>query len=519
VCSGDTISLTAKRCKLCGQRFTNDAAFCPFDGEPLELAPEGSNLADPLIGKVIDGRYDVLESLGEGGMGTVYRVRHRALQRPLAMKVLRRDLAREKELGSRFIQEARTAATINHPNVVQITDFGNLPDGIPYFVMEFLDGEPLSAMVRHGGPLPAARAVRILVQIAAGVGAAHRAGIVHRDLKPDNVFVSHDPNGQDVVKLLDFGVAKVAGAAKLTRTGMVFGSPHYMSPEQASGQPVDHRADIYALGVVMYELFTGHVPFEADTFMGVLTKHMFVAPEPFVAKIGHSKELGALEDITLRCLEKKPEDRYATAEDLIAEVEEVVQIGSGDQLDVRPSRIDFRSRPSRDFRLADELELPATDEVNVLRALRSKQDMRYRWAILAVGVAGLLLACAIVVLVLVVARAPEPSVASSADVEVVAVPAVVAIASPSVVVDAGPALPVDTRKDAGGDGGDGESGEAALPPKQPPKPSTKRPPIGGRPPATVATSESDPPPTPTAPPKPTTKPPSTASEILNPWAN
>ncbi len=511
--SGDTVTLKAKRCKLCGQRFTNDAAFCPFDGEPLEIAPDTSSLADPLLGKVIDGRYDVLESLGEGGMGTVYRVRHRALQRPLAMKVLRRDLAREKDLGSRFIQEARTAATINHPNVVQITDFGNLPDGIPYFVMEFLDGEPLSTMVRNGGPLPAARAVRILVQIAAGVGAAHRAGIVHRDLKPDNIFVSQDPNGQDTVKLLDFGVAKVAGAAKLTRTGMVFGSPHYMSPEQASGQPVDHRADIYALGVVMYELFTGHVPFEADTFMGVLTKHMFVAPEPFVAKIGHSKELGALEDITLRCLEKKPEDRYATAEDLIAEVEEVVQVGSGDQLDVRPSRVDFRSRPSRDFRLADELELPATDEVNVLRALRSKQDMRYRWAILAVGIAGMLLACAIVVLVLVVFRAPDPK-ASAVDVEVVPPPVALATASASDVVDAAPApAPVDTTKDAGG-----EVEVAAPPPERPPKPPAKRPPVVATPPPAVATSDPGSP-APTATPKPTTKPPSTGSEIVNPWGN
>jgi eukaryotic-like serine/threonine-protein kinase len=499
---GDTIALTAKRCKLCGQRFTNDAAFCPFDGEPLEDAPNAlAQPEDPLIGKILDGRYEVQSSLGEGGMGTVYQVQHRALQRPFAMKVLRRDLAREAELCTRFIQEARTAATINHPNVIQITDFGNLPEGTPYFVMEYLDGQPLSSLIKNGGPLPAARAVRLLIQVAAGIGAAHQAGIVHRDLKPDNIFVLAGAQSEDLVKLLDFGVAKVAGSAKLTRTGMVFGSPHYMSPEQASGQPVDHRADIYALGVVMYELFTGRVPFEADTFMGVLTKHMFMAPERFVEAMGATKELGALEDITLRCLEKKPENRYSTIEELIAEVEEVVQLGTGDQLEVRPSRVSYTPRPSADFRLADELELPAADEIQAARVRRSKQDSRYRWAVLAVGGAGLLLLASVVALVLVRNQSETGPIAATESASSISAP------RPAIVAPAeAPSAHVSDPPDADAPDAAVEKEAEAPPPPKPPAvhaTATRRNPASTR----------------TAAPAQTTKPPSTTSEIVNPWAN
>ncbi len=375
----------AKRCRICGQRFTNDAAFCPFDGEPLADAQGWDPNADPIIGTIIDGRYEVLRALGEGGMGVVYHVQHRVLQRSFALKMLRKDLARERDLCARFIQEARSAATIAHPNVVQITDYGELPDATPYFVMEFLEGLPLARLCRGGGPLPAARALRIVMQIASGVGAAHRAGIVHRDLKPDNVIVLQDMNRRDVVKLLDFGVAKVAGAASVTRTGMVFGSPHYMSPEQAAGQHVDHRADIYAIGVIMYEVFTGRVPFEADTFMGVLTKHMFMAPEPFKGGPGFAtRELGALEEVTLRCLEKKPDARFPTTDTLIAAIEEVVQLGArSSSFDLRVSDSGGRRPSPAGFRLADEMEPPLSLEVSAARARQNEHEHRYQWFVLA----------------------------------------------------------------------------------------------------------------------------------------
>jgi serine/threonine-protein kinase len=323
----------ARICRTCGQHFSGDARFCPFDGEPLQVSTEYRPEADPLLGKVIDGRYEVEVVLGEGGMGTVYRARHRALGKRFALKVMRPELARQGDLAGRFIQEARAAAAIDHQNVVQITDFGELPGGTPYFVMELLEGEPLSKILKKTGPLPAVRAVRILQQVAAGLAAAHAGGVVHRDLKPDNIHITPD----DVVKVLDFGVAKVAGGARLTRAGMVFGTPQYMSPEQAAGGIVDHRSDIYALGVIMYEMFTGRVPFEADSYMGVLTKHMYMVPE-LPSRVSESaRELGALEDVTMKCLEKKPENRYPTMAAFVEEMGAVASIAFDGSLQVRAS--------------------------------------------------------------------------------------------------------------------------------------------------------------------------------------
>ncbi len=353
---------TVHRCPTCNQHFSGDASFCPFDGDPLVVANAYRPEADPLLGKVIDGRYEVESVLGEGGMGSVYAVRHRALDKRFALKVMRADFAQQGELAARFIQEARAAAAIGHPNIVQITDFGQLPTRAPYFVMELLDGTPLSKLIRAGGPLPSAQAVRILQQTASALAAAHACGVIHRDLKPDNIHITK----KQVVKILDFGVAKMAGAGRLTRTGMVFGTPHYMSPEQASGGFVDHRADIYALGIIMYEMFTGRVPFEADSYMGVLTKHMFMVPEPPSRVHEAARELGALEDVILKCLEKRPEARYSSMEELIHEIEAIVHF-AGDKLEiVRSSSRPSARNPSRG--LADELEVPASEEVRALRA-------------------------------------------------------------------------------------------------------------------------------------------------------
>jgi serine/threonine-protein kinase len=346
-----------RRCPTCRQHFSGDARFCPFDGDPLEVAEGYRPDADPLLGKLIEGRYEVESVLGEGGMGSVYAVRHRALDKRFAMKVMRADLAKQGELAARFIQEARATAAIGHPNIVQITDFGELPSGAPYFVMELLDGTPLSKLIRKGGPLPARLAVRVLMQTASALAAAHAAGVIHRDLKPDNIHVTKN----DVVKILDFGVAKMAGAGRLTRTGMVFGTPHYMSPEQASGGEVDHRADMYALGIIMYEMFTGKVPFEADSYMGVLTKHMFMDPEPPSHVNEAARELGALEDVTLRCLEKRPEARYGSMEELLTDIESIAHF-TGDKLEiVRPSS--HHERLSLPADLADQLEPPAREEM------------------------------------------------------------------------------------------------------------------------------------------------------------
>ena len=351
-----------KACPDCGHEFTGDAQFCPFDGTRLGSSRPVDPTGDPLVGTVVDSRYEVERVLGEGGMGTVYRVRHRALGRQFALKALKQVFARDSELSARFIQEAKAAASVSHPNVVQITDFGTLPSGQPYFMMELLEGESLSRIIKRGGPLPAARAVRILRQVAEALSAAHAAGVVHRDLKPDNIQVGDaQGSGNEIVKVLDFGLAKVAGASKLTRAGMVFGTPHYMSPEQASGDPVDHRSDIYALGVVMYEVFTGRVPFEADSYMGVLTKHMYMAPTPPSEIVHDTRELGALEDITLRCLQKKPDARYPTMADLLVDLERIVNFTETGDVSVRPSQVGAAPRPRNV--LADQLEPPSAEEM------------------------------------------------------------------------------------------------------------------------------------------------------------
>lgn len=350
----------ARVCATCGRRFGEGARFCPFDGEALQIAAEGHS--DPLIGTLVDGRYLVESVLGEGGMGTVYRVAHVALSREFALKALRGDLTREGDLAERFLREARSAAAIKHSNVCEITDFGYLPDGRPFFAMELLRGKSLSWWLEKGGPMPVAAGVQVVRQVASVLDAAHQLGIVHRDLKPENVIVNDATSGQGV-KVVDFGLAQIAGQSRLTRPGVVFGTPHYMSPEQAMGGTVDHRADIYALGIVMYEMFTGRVPFEADTYMGVLTKHMYVAPTPPSQMLENSKDLGALEDVILRCLNKAPEKRYQRMVDLVAELDWLLTPGQDGGIRIAPKRSRETGGVSQFPRLADELELPSSAEI------------------------------------------------------------------------------------------------------------------------------------------------------------
>jgi serine/threonine-protein kinase len=281
-----------------------------------------------LVGRRVAGRYDVEAVLGRGGMGTVFRARHTTLGKLFAIKLLRREIASMPEAVTRFFQEAKVTATIRHDHVVDVVDFGEITSKDipslgaatqPYFVMEHLEGESLAELLMREGPLDAARAAPIFRQVAEALAAAHDKGVVHRDLKPDNVFLLAGP-GAPRVKVLDFGVARVLGAAKLTNAGTVFGTPYYMSPEQAAGDPVDVRSDQYALGVVMYEALSGRVPFDADDYMGVLTKHVFVVPEPIHDIVRDRRALGALGPIVMRCLEKRPECRYASASELAREL-------------------------------------------------------------------------------------------------------------------------------------------------------------------------------------------------------
>src|SRR5581483_7717345 len=247
---------------------------------PKKTAPRPAvGDGDAYLDTVVADRYRVIRKLGEGGMGVVYLAEHVFIEKKVALKVLSEDFARKADLVARFMQEAKAASKIGHENIIDITDFGETASGSVFFAMEFLDGHDLAHHIREHGPMDFDRTRHIMNQICRALGAAHSKGIIHRDLKPENIYLIEREGKPDFVKVLDFGIAKISsfdeGGSRLTRTGMIFGTPEYMSPEQAKGDRPDHRVDIYAAGCILYEMLTGDVPFHAETFMGVLTKHMF----------------------------------------------------------------------------------------------------------------------------------------------------------------------------------------------------------------------------------------------------
>ena len=280
--------------------------------------------SDELVGTTIDARYEVQKVLGEGGMGLVYKARHVVLDKPLALKVLRPDVSRDQEIITRFQQEARSASAIGNQHIIDITDFGTLANGSTYFIMEFLDGTDLTGAIEEGGTLEPVRIVHVAKQLCQALGAAHDAGIVHRDLKPDNIYLIRRGGDSNFVKVLDFGIAKVGGSSsKLTRAGQVFGTPHYMSPEQCAGSGVDHRTDIYALGIIMYEMSTGDVPFDADNLMGILTKHLY--EEPVRPRDRNPSIPEELELVILKAIAKQADVRYQTMYELLEDLQRLEQ--------------------------------------------------------------------------------------------------------------------------------------------------------------------------------------------------
>ncbi|EDM81380.1 serine/threonine protein kinase [Plesiocystis pacifica SIR-1] len=267
---------------------------------------------DPLLGAVLGNRYKVLELVGEGGMGQVYRGQHVGLDRPVAIKVLRHEFGMDRSLIERFLREARAASRIGHENIVDIIDVGNIPEGGAYFVMEFLEGNELEDLLNREGRMPWARARGILIQIARALGAAHKVGVIHRDMKPSNVVLVHRDGNPDYVKLLDFGIAKIEDEAGLTQTGMVFGTVAYMSPEQAMAQSVDSRADIYALGCLAFELLSGQLPFDDVNPTRMLDMHI-EDPAPKLREVSpHAGIPPAVEVAVLRAMAKAADDRFQT---------------------------------------------------------------------------------------------------------------------------------------------------------------------------------------------------------------
>jgi tRNA A-37 threonylcarbamoyl transferase component Bud32 len=291
------------RCVVCQEEYAPGVFTCPRDGATLPQSLEGTVLGE---------RYRVLRTLGEGGMGQVYLAEHVLLGKQVAVKVLRHDFSAKEDLVKRFQLEAVAASQIGQENIVDVTDFGQTPERSFYYVMEYVPGRSLGQLVDGAGPMPADRALPLFTQICKALAAAHARGIVHRDLKPDNVIVSRLADSSEKAKVLDFGISKVGegpSGSRITQVGMVVGTPHYMAPEQAVGSDVDQRADIYAFGVLAYEVLTGKVPFDAENPVQVLLKHQSELPQPPSERAPVMAIPQAVEDLVLRCLEKRREDR------------------------------------------------------------------------------------------------------------------------------------------------------------------------------------------------------------------
>jgi serine/threonine-protein kinase len=301
-----------KICPKCGLKYTDDKARCFVDGAGLQAMP------DERIGQIIAGRYLIERKLGEGGMATVYRARHTLVDKPVAIKIMAPHLTKDASLRERFRREAKNAASLAHPNIVEILDTGDTDDGTAFLVMELLEGVSLADLIRQQGPLPAPRVAEIGIQIARGLARAHDFQVIHRDLKPDNIFLHRGPGGRTIVKLLDFGIARSLHDSRLTNAGELFGTPQYMAPERVTSIDAGPLADLYAVGCIFYEMLTGRVPFDAPQLPAILIKHMQeTPPAPSSLVPGVPRQLEAL---VQRLMEKKPENRPVDAHQLIKEL-------------------------------------------------------------------------------------------------------------------------------------------------------------------------------------------------------
>jgi tRNA A-37 threonylcarbamoyl transferase component Bud32 len=309
-------------CPTCNGRF-NEGTFCPKDG--TALLPDGEQ-KQTMIGQVIGGRYRLSKLLGQGGMGEVYLAQHIHITKKVAVKLLHPEIGSNQEAVARFRQEAQSASSIGHDNIVTIDDFGTMPDGRVYLCMEFLQGQAMSDLMQAPGGLDLATTIDLMSQVCDGLAVAHDKDIIHRDMKPENVFVTRRSDGSLLAKILDFGIAKVTGNEgneNLTKTGTVFGTPHYMSPEQAMGQKVDARADVYSVGVMLFELTTGQVPFKAESFMGILSQHI-VKPPPAPSSVNPNRRVPpSLEELILKAMSKEVDRRYANMREIRAALMEV----------------------------------------------------------------------------------------------------------------------------------------------------------------------------------------------------
>lgn len=310
---------------------TADSADSPantHDAEPGETAPVDEEALRNNVSENLGERYEVQTLLGQGGMGAVYKVRDKELQKTFAIKVLNSNLVEDKNSLKRFEQEAQAARGLTSPNLVAVYDYGMGKKGSPYIVMDYLDGTSLDAVLADGGYMDVPRAQDIFIQVCEAMVHAHGKSVVHRDIKPSNIMLTKGINGGDFVKLVDFGIAKVLPSQQkatqnLTQTGDIFGSPLYMSPEQCLGNKLDNRSDIYAFGCVMYETLTGQAPFAAENPIKIILKHLNEQAKPFSSLVNDYKIPAQLEAVIMRCLEKDPNDRYQSADELLKDLQDL----------------------------------------------------------------------------------------------------------------------------------------------------------------------------------------------------
>jgi serine/threonine-protein kinase len=308
-----------KICPTCSETFADEAGFCPTDGAELKKS------TDRYLGRTLASRYRLTKRLGAGGMSLVYLARHVIIDRLSAIKILREDLGSNPAHRERFLREARAVNRINHRNIVEITDVGE-SDGVAYLVMEYVSGESLLAHIRRGA-FPWPRAVAIALQIASALGRAHQTGVIHRDLKPENIMLVPREGEGETVKITDFGIAKIVDAPALTFSEQLFGTPGYIAPEYVEGFPADYRSDLYSLGVVLYEMIAGALPYDARGQADLLLKPLTQAPIPLSQRVeGLPPEL---ESLALRLLAKRPEDRPQDAFSVIDTLNDVLRRCAG----------------------------------------------------------------------------------------------------------------------------------------------------------------------------------------------
>ncbi len=352
-------------CPACGSEFDTHVSVCPHDSTPLKAIT-----TDPFVGTLLIGKYEVLSSIGKGGMSVVYKARNRLINSTVAIKTLKADFVSDQELFARFSQEAAALKRLTHPNIVTVHEFGVSANGQPFLVMDYLEGEPLSEAIERLGRIPVKRCLKIFIQVCDALAHAHSHKIIHRDVKPGNIMLVETATEVDMVKIFDFGFAKLEPRAgmqqqQLTQKGDVLGTPLYMSPEQSRGKNLDSRSDIYSLGCVMYEALTGKAPLVGDNVLDTMQKQINERPESLDTARPDLYIPEQLTTVLFKTLEKEAEKRYQSMTDLKRDLE-VINIGLTGKGSVAPSGLPGLSKLKQ---LPEKRSLPELSALMLLAML------------------------------------------------------------------------------------------------------------------------------------------------------